>query len=367
MLASLKRVFPRLFLLSAGAALPVATLLLGARVLGLAPLNEGEKGGIANYQHLNFDDIEPLCRQGRKFHGGRNQIVTFGASSVEGAEATYERDFSTLLQLRLQKRFPYEWTVHNLARSAKTSFWIKRCMEISAKDPAKFWIAYEGHNDFIDIYGGGVTKTNFLLAHPWSYRLLQWLLDSSASGWLRPFISTGAPAKNWAQLDADVRRVLAISEANYREMISTAQRSGVKLVLATVISNLAWEPSPAKLEGAPDGLDAPTAFKRASDAFAAKRFDEALSFYRLARDRDVNMWRAPSSFNELMRRLAAEFPGDVLLLDLERDFEKEFGREQIGCKFFGSDSYCDQLHPNDFTHAWIMRKIEQLLFPEGGK
>ncbi len=367
MLAPLKRVSSLAFLLFAGAAVPLLVLYFGAGVLGFAPLTEGEKNLIANYQHLNFDSLGPLCRLGRKFSGAQKKIAVFGASSAEGAMATPEHDFPTLLHHRLSVRFPGTWAVSNLARSAKTSFWVKECMKSAVQDQASYWIVYEGHNDFTDIYGGGVSKTSFLLRHPGAYSILKGLLDTPMSGWLRPFIRTGSEPVSWHAHLADLNRVLAISEENYREMISLAHASGVRLVLTTVISNLDWAPSAVVLPGTPAEMDAGIAFLKAQTAFIKKDFPEALRLFRVARDNDTHPWRAPSIFNELLRKLAKEFPADVVLIDLEKDFETEFMKRKIGCEFFGSKTYCDELHPNDFTHSWIAKKIESSLFPAGAK
>jgi len=321
---------------------------------------------ILNMGHFDYKDIDLLCRLGGRAPRAPKEIAVFGASSVDGAFATPGKDFSRMLHESLAKKAPGIWSVHNLGRSAKTSFWMKDCMKIAAQDQAKIWVAYEGHNDFADTIAAGVQKSLFFLRNPGFTQIADRFLDSNAAGWLRPFIKLRKGHFEWPELEREIDTVLEVSEANYREMIHTARASGARLVLATVISNLTSTPHLGDMKDAPGGIAATTAFRMAEESFAGGRKAEALYFYRLARDRDPKMWRAPSGFNEMIRKLAAENQNTVQLLDLEKAFEAEFApRAKLGCDFFGSATYCDHVHPNDFTHAWIAGQLERALFPAG--
>lgn len=356
-----RQLFPRLALVLAGLALPLLFINFGARIFGHGRLTPAEQMLVLNLGHFGYENLGPLCRLGRHVPRAPKEIAVFGASSVEGAFATPGKDFSRVLHAALQKRTHGKWAVHNLGRSGKTSFWMKECMKAAAQDRASIWVAYEGHNDFADTVTAGTQKSLFFLRNP---RFTLWVsefLQSDASGWLRPFIRVRRPPLNERELEREVAAALEASEANYREMIASARAANAKLVLATVISNLISPPLDEPAAGYPDGLSAAAAFRKAEESFASGKKAEALSLYRLARDRDPHMWRAPSGFNEMLRRLAAENP-EVQLLDLEKSFEAEFApARKLGCEFFGSANYCDHVHPNDFTHAWIAGQLEAAL------
>lgn len=366
-IGSPKQLLSRLALVLAGLALPLLFFNFGARIFGQGPLTPAEQNLVLNLGHFGYENLHALCRLGRHMPRAPNEIAVFGASSVEGAFATPGKDFSRLLHSTLKKQAPGKWAVHNLGRSGKTSFWMKECMKVAGQEGARIWVAYEGHNDFADTVVTGTRKSLFFLRNPGVTEWVSGVLQSGASGWLRPFIKVRGPRIEKEVLEREVAAALEASEANYREMIASARAANAKLVLATVISNLASLPGYGLATGYPDGLSAAAAFRKAEESFASGKKAEALSLYRLARDRDPQMWRAPSAFNEMLRRLAAENP-EVQLLDLEKSFEAEFAQDRkLGCEFFGSATYCDHVHPNDFTHSWIAGKLEKALFPDGAK
>jgi hypothetical protein len=238
-------------------------------------------------------------------------------------------------------------------------------MEHTLGDGARYWIVYEGHNDFIDLAGPKFARSVFFERNPKALLALDALLSSPASATLRLFIRHTFPRLTSAEFERQVSLVLGVSEVNYRAMIALARAHGVRLVLSTVISNLDYPPYPENpVTDFPDSWDAANAFLHGRELYKQGRPAEGYRFQVLGRDRDPQLWRAPSGFDQLMRRLAKENPDVVTLIDLEPSLLNDYGSGPIGCNLFGQlDGRCDWVHPNNVAHAWIARQIEKVLFP----
>jgi hypothetical protein len=78
---------------------------------------------------------------------------------------------------------------------------------------------------------------------------------------------------------------------------------------------------------------------------------EALAAFERARDGFYPDGRAAGVLNEAIRELAGR--DGVGLVDFERELDTMGRREPIGCNFFGSDAYCDGVHPNPRTNRLI--------------
>lgn len=362
---SARKIFLSASLFLAGLALPFLMLALYASVTRTKPLSLEEQFSILNSSQLGYEAIDLTCQLGIPLPVGPNNIAVLGGSSAQGAFATPKKSFSYVLHERLAKSTQGRWSVHNLARSGKASYWMKECMRHLGPGKVDLWLTYAGHNEFINMFLPGVKRARFFLENPFALGLLRKLLAFPAAGLLRPQLKDEVPTISLDKFLRDSAIILETSEKNYREMIHMAGNAGRRLVLSTVISNLDSAPDPQLMTGLNSDLKAERLFHLAKAAYAGKRPAEGLSLARFARDYDPTQWRAPSSFNEMLRGLAAEFPRSVLLFDVEKEFEAEFGSRMIGCEFFGSDRYCDHVHPNDFTHAWIAERLERLLKQEG--
>ncbi len=347
-LATLKRIFLVFF----GLSLALLILWAVAQAFQLRPLDMAERLSVLNREQLSYDGIDETCDAHQT-----GTIDVFGGSSVVGVFASPGADFPHVMDRDL----PEKWHVLNRARSAKNSFWALHCMEQTIGDGARIWIVYEGHNDFIDLSGPHLERSIYFENHPKALLILDALLNSPASAVLRPFFRVAPVTVSAGEHDQQVQRILNISEGNYRKMVELARGHGIKLVLCTVISNLDYPPISQPPTGEVDGWSAERAFVHAQELYKEGNAKEGYRFETMARDRDPRVWRAPSAFNELMRRLANENSDVVKLIDLERNLERDYGSFPIGCNLFGQNGHCDWVHPNDLAHGWIAKQIEKEL------
>ena len=272
-------------------------------------------------------------------------------------------------------------------------------------------VLFEGHNEFIEtrFYRDLIGRTEAL--DPLRTVLYRWRLYSAMVRLLRPH---AAPADGGAaggtvgeQLGLDVVReerswiadaekeeVRARFEENLRAMLDAAGAQRVPVVLCTVPSNLRdWAPvysafapevSPeaqkrtldllaraAREGGRPSAAArlleearalapgyAATHFTLGRAYEALGRWDDAREAYRAARDADAQPARAPTAFNDTIRRLAAG--GGALLVDIERIFEADSPHGLVGFNLIE-----DYVHPNPEGHRVIALEIYRAVV-EGG-
>jgi lysophospholipase L1-like esterase len=158
---------------------------------------------------------------------------------------------------------------------------------------------------------------------------------------------------------------------NVEAVIEQAGELGIEVVLVTVVSNTHeyprrranWASVKKKDHGFPGHMGAWLEHYRAGiDHFEAGRFHDALQSFKTARDHSMG-GRAPTQLNERVRALA-DAHAHVHLVDFERVLDRVGVEEGLGCNFFGTETWCDQFHPNPRTQKMIARhtveKIESL-------
>jgi tetratricopeptide (TPR) repeat protein len=159
-------------------------------------------------------------------------------------------------------------------------------------------------------------------------------------------------------------RILEGYEENLEGILERARDDETAVIWVTPVGNLSEYPVPKKdwglvgLQNNRADQDAkPWALEYAQGiaAFREKRFDDAIAAFKRARDRFPRT-RAPALLNERLRELDDALE-DLHLVDFEAQLE-EIGREEgIGCNFFGTDDYCDGVHPNPRTSRLIGESI----------
>jgi hypothetical protein len=184
------------------------------------------------------------------------------------------------------------------------------------------------------------------------------------------------------------RVILDTFSENLRSTFELARRRDVPVVVVTVVSNLHEFPVrkaqwPALLSGdwtagkdeywrkrlsaqlgvepgpdleASEGL-APwwAHYLRGIQFFQVADYEAALAEFKQARDSHL-FGRAPSIANERLRELSAEDP-NVHLVDFELELDGLGVETGIGCDFFGTEAYCDNLHPNPRTNELIANAV----------
>jgi hypothetical protein len=165
--------------------------------------------------------------------------------------------------------------------------------------------------------------------------------------------------------------ILDAYTSNLTKIIVLARDRGAEVILVTVGSNLhefplrkdGWERALRQVQR--QGAEASSWLSHFAEGirlFQAERFDEALEQFKLARNEDPQS-RAPGLLNPRIRELARAHD-HVHLVDFEAQLDRLGAREGIGCNFFGTEEYCDGVHPNPRTNhpmgEAVARKIIQL-------
>ena len=334
----------------------------------------------------------PLFLAARK-PPGTIRIFVFGESAAMGdPEPAY--GFVRQLERILQARHPAQTIeVVNTAMTAINSPVLRQIAQDCAPLEGDFWLVYAGNNEVIGPYGAGtvfgrqamgITAVQFNLA-----------LKTTRIGQL--FASMGRSAKepaNWDGLelfldqqvnhaDSRLTNVYANFTANLGAIADLGQRSGAKVLFATVPVNLrdcppfasrhrpqlrseelsAWEnyfasgnlaQNEGRYEAALsnynqaaqiDGEFAQLVFQRARGELDSKQAMLAEADFRLARDLDTLRFRADSRINEIIRQVATDKRVPLIAAD------QQFARWLEGIP--GDDLFYDHVHLN-FTGNYLL-------------
>ena len=318
------------------------------------------------------DHLENNCAREIRPADGTRRIYVLGASSVLGHPFGETRNIPHFVAERLDTLYPGEYEVVNLAMACKGSFYVRQCAEKAIDTRPDAIVVYSGHNDF----SGFMSRSPGLLM--WMERSGWWVIElrralAQTRSWT--LINPGAvePLEfafdPGANLDPPgVARayasILEGYEENLQAILDRARDDETTVIWVTPVGNLSEYPVPKKDWGLVDfqnnraGQDAKLwalEYAQGIAAFREQRFDDAIAAFKRARDRFPRT-RAPALLNERLREIDAALE-DLHLVDFEAQLE-EIGREEgIGCNFFGTDDYCDGVHPNPRTSRLIGESI----------
>ena len=198
----------------------------------------------------------------------------------------------------------------------------------------------------------------------------------------RATLMSAAANSRLIPIDSDVyRRGLAQFEANLSEILKGYARAGVPVYVATLASN--ERDLPPFVGGPSDSVDA-QAWRAAGGGdraaiesrialdpaaadpwyalgqleLRAERPDAAREAFRRARDLDRLRFRAPSAFNEIVRRLAARY--GAVLVDVEAAFA---ARSPDG--IVGRELVSEHVHPTADGYFWLADAFFRALLEDG--
>ena len=312
----------------------------------------------------------------------RTRVVALGGSSVEGYPIGETVPFPSQLQARLDAAHPRRFEVVNAGLACKDSIFVRECAARALEATPDYLVVYAGHNDFANWGYANPRLQIFLAENAWLYDLQETLLESRAVSLLRrawqsldpPGPPRDAAGRSDAQREAARRVVVDHFTANLTEVIERAEATGTEVILVTVVSNLheypvrrgRWRRWLEQTRADESPLPWATSFAAGVEHFGAERFEAALAAFKEARERYGG--RAPAVLNERIRELGERF-AHVHVVDFEPTLDALGLREGIGCGFFGSETYCDQMHPNSRTNRLIagavLRKLVELRGDEG--
>jgi lysophospholipase L1-like esterase len=290
---------------------------------------------------------------------GALRVFVQGASSAAGFPYGLGASLAGVLDQRLEREFPErEIEVISTAMAAVNSYALVDFADEIIEQQPDAVLVYVGHNEFLGILGvgsamrlastPGLTRV-FLAAR--ELRLFQLL----SRGWARWRPAAAAPGS--VQGDSLMARVagersiplgsesfargLEQFEDNIGRLLAEYRDAGVPVLIGTLVSNERDQPPLAVLAGgASDAAGAArTAYHAAQDAEQAGNFAAARDSYAWARDLDPLRFRAPTGFNEVIRRVAEAHGATVVEVHAAFADASEHG-------LIGEQLLLEHVHPN---------------------
>jgi lysophospholipase L1-like esterase len=283
---------------------------------------------------------------------GTVRIFVQGESSAAGFPYGRWASPGALLQQRLQRSLPErEVEVITLAMAAATTYvLLDQVDEIIAQQPDAV-VIYTGHNEFLGI--GGVGSSLAAAKSPTLARLTQQLrrlrFYRVLEGAMAPNKSGTPPASGTLMARVAREREIAYGTPmfraaetqfadNLRRILDRYRAAKIPVYIGTLASNERDQPPFASVtaEGA---QSAAALYAGAQELDRAGRYAEARAKYLDAKDRDALRFRAPESFNQILRDAAAST--GAVLVDSQRAVAQS-SRNGI----IGNDLMLEHLHPS---------------------
>ena len=312
------------------------------------------------------------------------RIFVLGESAAMGdPDPAY--GFSRYLEVMLRERYPsVNFEVVNTGSVAINSHVLLPIARELADQKPDVFILYSGNNEVVGPYGPGTALTS---SGRLSLPLIRASIYARSTRLGQLLTRIGTQKREWRGMEMfldkqvrasspQMRGVYVNFENNLRDTIAVARRSGAKVIVSTVATNLrdcAPFGSLHKENLSPDALRSWSAlFERGSALEQQGSYDEALKVYSAAasidgeyaelefriarclgslgnykeakehfaraRDLDTLRFRADSKINEINRSAAASFPGAELL-----DADAILGQESAN-GVVGSDLIYEHVH-----------------------
>lgn len=314
--------------------------------------------------------VRPMDKLRFPLRKGTNErrIFVLGSSAAEGEPASafaFSRDLDCMLRGR------YGTTgckVINTAITAINSHVVVPIARECSRLSPDIFIVYMGNNEVVGPFGPGTVFSPF--SRLWLVRL-RVFLSSTRLGQLASVVSqsiaknNGIPA-GWGGMKMFLQHKIRFDDPrmagvyrnyreNLREICRAARRSGARVVLCTVASNMSdcgpfvsvnradlspeslrqWEgyygqaldsQRQGRFEGALnrlakaavlDSTNADVHFRMAQCLMALGQFEEARQHFAAARDYDALRFRTDFRINQIIWEVAREFAGCAVVLDIE--------------------------------------------------
>jgi tetratricopeptide (TPR) repeat protein len=305
---------------------------------------------------------------------GTFRIFVLGESAAMGdPDPAY--GFSRYLEVMLRERYPsMKFEVVNTGSVAVNSHVLLPIARGLAPQRPDLFILYSGNNEVVGPYGPGTALTSSGMSLPVIRASV--FVRSTRIGQL--LTKVGAQKKEWGGMEMFLDKQVPASSplmknvyenfgSNLRDTVEVARRSGARVIVSTVATNLkdcgpfasqhradlkpedlrrwsALVQQGSELENArsyAEALKAYLAAEKIDDQYAELEFRIAHSLsmlgdypgarqhFILAQDRDTLRFRADSRINDINRAVASSVPGTELV-DAEAIFSKESPNGIIG-------------------------------------
>jgi lysophospholipase L1-like esterase len=287
---------------------------------------------------------------------GTLRIFVQGESSAAGFPYGRWASPAAMLQERLQRAYPdRNVEVINTAMAAVTSYvLLDFADEIVAQKPDAV-VIYTGHNEYLGV--GGVGSSLVSAKSPMLARAVSQLRRLHLYRGLERFLSSFGPAADplsnregtlMARVAAErsiplgsplYEQGLAQFGGNLERLLGQYRKAGIPVFIGTLASNERDQPPFVSAPDTATGDSAAQHYAKARNLDREGRFDDARAEYIAAKDRDELRFRAPESFNALIREIAARQSATVVDV---------LGALQAAARdgIIGSDLMLEHVHPN---------------------
>lgn len=303
------------------------------------------------------------------------RVFVLGESTTAGFPYPHNGTFSRVLRDALRDVLPSDSVeVVNIGIAATNSYALVDMLDdVRAQHPDAV-IIYGGHNEYYGALGASSTQSG-LIRSPTLLRLTLRLQRLRLVIAMRALITaatrvagSGAPhpadvAPSFMETlvrDATIplgsaayRRGAAQFEDNLTHLLSGLRAAGVPTFIGSLASNLRDQPPFADAaNGVLGGAD--SVFIEARRTLARGDTIVARRLFERARDLDVVRFRAPSEFNDIIRRVAAATGATYV------DVAERFDAAAVG-HIPGSDLFLEHVHPTAHGQTIIARAFFEAL------
>ena len=302
------------------------------------------------------------------------RIFVLGESTTAGFPYPHNGTFSRVLRDALRDVLSDSVEVVNLGIAATNSYAMVDVLDdVIAQHPDAV-IVYGGHNEYYGALGvsstqGGLVRSPAILR--WTLRLqrvrlvmgLRQLVTAAtrafgggargAADAAPSFMETLVRDARIPLASAGYRRGAAQFEDNLSHLLGTLRAANIPTFIGSLTSNLRDQPPFADAaNGLPGGAD--SVFVEARRTLAREDTVAARRLFVRARDLDVVRFRAPSEFNDIIRRVAGSAGATFV------DVAAQFDAEAPG-HIPGADLFLEHVHPNAHGQAVIARAFFEAL------
>lgn len=285
--------------------------------------------------NTDIPDVSPDTQFFRKIKDNKSfRIVIQGGSTAAGFPFGRWGSLKGMLDQKFKRLYPEKnIEIINTAMSAVNSYTLLDFTDEIAELKPDLVLIYAGHNEYLGIMGvgsafaskGGRAATLLFLKFKnlRIYQLLQ-----------RMFFSTQKQSKkhtNPRTLMAKIAKEKSIVfdsplyhkgieqfSGNLEMILSSYQQQNIPVMIATLVSNEKDQHPFASAPVSKNNLSADQAYEQAMSLLQTRKNQQARIFFQKARDLDLLRFRAPTQFNQIIKKQAAKY--HAFVVDVEQTF-----------------------------------------------
>ncbi len=296
------------------------------------------------------------------------RVVVQGGSSAAGFPYGRFGSLAGMLQQRFKRQYPDKHIeVINTAMSAVNSYTMLDLVEEIIEVEPNLVLIYAGHNEYLGVMGvgstfaarGGRDATLLFLSikelrlYQLMQRIYQLLISKPESAEVtdRTLMAEVAAGQK-ILFDSELyhQGLVQFSE-NLDLILESYREQKIPVIVGTLASN---EKDQKPFASSIGDYSAESLFTRANELLQQRQFDQAREQFRLARDRDLLRFRAPSAMNQIIREKAVT--GEVYIADSE-----QLIRDDTENGIIGYEHMLEHLHPNSRGYFLLAEAYAQII------